>query len=298
VRGGPKIQNCASAALGHQSSAAISAATTPKERKRLSIIRPNPDAAQPMSALSFAPILPPWQGDRVSATFRAPFRFRLPFSELWSMRIEHPYSLLLRADGLAWSCGQCPLAADGAVLAPDNLCGQADHVIAYISHILDKAQFNAANVGKLVLYHAPLEPRDTARMLERFRTAFPGAVLMPIGTPFFYYRGMRLEVDMHAAEPCGPLASASDDVCGLRIQAVDGGELVWVSLELLADRDGGRGQARVADEVHDALRATAGLSAAELLADHWFVGGDEAGPALARLREAGLVTDPRGPPSA
>jgi enamine deaminase RidA (YjgF/YER057c/UK114 family) len=227
-------------------------------------------------------------------TARSRVRFRVPFSELWSMRIEHPYSLLVRTDGLAWTCGQCPLARDGTVLGPDDLGRQADYVADYILRLLDKAEFSQANVGKLVLYHVAAEPADTERMLNRFRIAFPGAVLMPVGTPFFYYPGMRLEVDVHAAESRGPLAFSCDDVHGLRIKAVDGGELVWVGLEVLANPDGTqwrRSDALITD-ARDAVHAIAGVSTSTLLADHWFVTGSHAGPALERLREAGLVTDP------
>src|SRR5439155_25317634 len=66
---------------------------------------------------------------------------RIPPSELWSMRIEHPYSLLVREGGFAWSCGQCPLSAEGAVLAPDDLAAQAGHVDGYIRRLLDKAGY-------------------------------------------------------------------------------------------------------------------------------------------------------------
>jgi enamine deaminase RidA (YjgF/YER057c/UK114 family) len=211
------------------------------------------------------------------------------------MRIEHPYSLLVRADHLAWTCGQCPLAHDGAVLAPDDLGRQADYVDHYIQHLLGKAELSRANVGKLVLYYAPAEPAGTERMLNRFLMTFPGVVLVPVGIPYFYYSGMRLEVDVHAAERCAPIAAIRDDAHGLRIQAVDAGELIWVGLEILSDPDGTQSPSSGVlnlDAVRDALRAVAlGVSASTLLADHWFVGGDSAWPVLRRLREAGLVTD-------
>jgi enamine deaminase RidA (YjgF/YER057c/UK114 family) len=142
------------------------------------------------------------------------------------MRIEHPYSLLVRAGNLAWTCGQCPLSPEGAVIGPDDLARQADCVADYITRVLAKAELSAADVGKLLLYHAPAEPADTERLLESFASAFPSAVLMPVGTPFFYYKGMRLEVDVHAARSRGMLAHSRDDAEGLRITAVDGGELV------------------------------------------------------------------------
>jgi len=225
-----------------------------------------------------------------SMTAQPRIRLRIPFSELWSMRIEHPYSLLVRADGLAWTCGQCPLAPDGSVLAPDDLVQQAEHVEKYIERLLDMAGLSRSSVGKLVLYHGPAEPARTERMLRRFQTAFPGAVLVPVGTPFFYYPGMCLEADVHAAERRSPITHSSG-FQGLRIESVDAGELIWVSLKVLAEPTRTL-SAPTADMVRDALRSAIGVSADALLADHWFVGAHGAGPALEPLREAGLVTDP------
>jgi enamine deaminase RidA (YjgF/YER057c/UK114 family) len=209
---------------------------------------------------------------------------RIPFSDLWRMRIEHPYSLLVRAGGHAWTCGQCPLSADGAVLAADDLAGQAAHVDFYIRHLLDKAGYAPASVGKLVLYHAPDEAAAIARMLSLFRGTYPGAILMPVGTPYFYYPGMRLEVDVHAAAHRNPLAVRSEP--GLRLEAVDAGDLVWVSIEIAA------AGAPTPSALKTALAAAAGVSASALLADHWFVAERGATSALEAARQAGLVTDP------
>jgi enamine deaminase RidA (YjgF/YER057c/UK114 family) len=221
-------------------------------------------------------------------------RLRIPFSELWSMRIEHPYSLLVRADTLAWTSGQCPLTRDGAVLAPDDSRLQARYVADCISLLLDKTGFSQADVCKLVLYHAPADAAETEHMLNRFRPSFPGAILMPVGIPFFYYAGMRIEVDVHAAERCGPLTLSHHDDQGLRISAVNGGDLVWIGLEVRDASVGKQGhgsEAFTVDIVYDALRAIAGVSPKLLIADHWFVIGDGARPALERFQEAGLVTD-------
>ena len=214
---------------------------------------------------------------------RAPLR--VPFADLWSMRIEHPYSLLVREGAHAWSCGQCPLSPEGAVLAPDDLVGQAQHVESYIRRLLEKAEYSPASVGKLVIYHEAREPAATERMLSRFRSGFPGAILMPVATPFFYYPGMRLEVDVHAAERRAPLVSR-EDAPRLRLQAVDAGELIWVSLEILSDA------ALDAQALRRALSEGAAVSADALLADHWFVTGEGAAPALDALERAGLVSDP------
>jgi hypothetical protein len=185
----------------------------------------------------------------------------------------------VRDGGFAWTCGQCPLSADGAVLAPDDLVDQAKHVDGYIRRLLDKAGYSPDKVGKFVLYHAPCEPAETGRMLSHFRSTFPGAILMRVGTPFFYYPGMQLEVDMHGAERRASLVSREEN--GFRLQAVDAGDLIWVGLEI---------RALDTDAVSAAVRATVFDGA--LLADHWFVSGNGTAPLLESLRRAGLATDP------
>ena len=209
-----------------------------------------------------------------------PPSLRIPVSELWSMRIEHPYSLLVREGGFAWTCGQCPLSKEGAVLAPGDLVAQAGHVDRYIRLLLEKAGLAPERAGKLVIYHEARDAAETARMLELFRAAYPGAILLPIATPFFYYEGMRIEVDVYAAERRAPLVTREGP--GFRLQAVDAGDLVWASVEATAALD--------PRALADTLRA-AGVSKDALLADHWFVGSESAAPAIAAATRAGLVTD-------
>jgi enamine deaminase RidA (YjgF/YER057c/UK114 family) len=210
------------------------------------------------------------------------------------MRIDHPYSLLARANRHAWSCGQCSLSDDGSVLAPDDLARQADHVDDYIQRILGKAELSRANVGKLVLYHSTPDAAGIESMLSRFRAACPDAILLPVGIPFFYYAGMQLEVDVHAAETRAPLVAVHDEQRLLRVQAVDAGELIWVSLEVLSQSDAPQ-QSTLrwpgAAVVRDLLNGAAGVSPGMLLADHWFVGSGAARPALEYFREADLVSD-------
>jgi hypothetical protein len=55
---------------------------------------------------------------------------------------------------------------------------------------------------------------------------------------------MRLEVDVHAAERRAPLVTARDEGREFRLQAVDAGDLVWVSVEILGEPEGA--SARVA----------------------------------------------------
>jgi enamine deaminase RidA (YjgF/YER057c/UK114 family) len=197
------------------------------------------------------------------------------------MRIEHPYSLLVRESGFAWSCGQCPLSAEGAVLAPGDLVAQGTHVDGYIRRLLEKADLAPASVGKLVIYHEAGDVCATERMLSLFRAAYPGAILLPVATPFFYYEGMRIEVDVHAAERRAPLVTREEP--GFRLHAVDAGDLVWASIEAARTLD--------PHALAEALHA-AGVSAEALLGDHWFVSADATAEALATASRADLVTDP------
>ena len=66
-------------------------------------------------------IVPRTRGGTYDAGMTTPTRapLRVPFADLWGMRIEHPYSLLVRAGGHAWTCGQCPLAPDASVVGWD-----------------------------------------------------------------------------------------------------------------------------------------------------------------------------------
>jgi hypothetical protein len=93
---------------------------------------------------------------------------------------------------------------------------------------------------------------------------------------------MRIEVDVHAAERRTPLVTREGT--GFRLQAIDAGDLVWVSLEAAGAVD--------PRALAGALGTVAGVSAHALLADHWFVGAEGAAPALTAATQAGLVSDP------
>ena len=93
-------------------------------------------------------------------------RLHVPFDTLWRMRIEVPYSLLVREGEPAWSCGQCPLDRGGEVLAPFQLAEQTTHVVQFIETILAKAELAPASVGSFVVYHASTSASETLRMRD------------------------------------------------------------------------------------------------------------------------------------
>ena len=125
-----------------------------------------------------------------------PDRSFVPFGELWSMRIDVPYSFLVVDDGHAWSCGQLALDDRGEVLAPGDLIAQARTVAANLETILQRAGLARDEIGRLALYHGPSTDEVLDAALAVFTRAFPGCLLTPIEVPHFYYDGVELEVDL------------------------------------------------------------------------------------------------------
>jgi enamine deaminase RidA (YjgF/YER057c/UK114 family) len=120
----------------------------------------------------------------------------VPFETLWSMRIPVPYSLFLRAGDLGWSCGQCPLDRNGAVVAPDDGPAQASLVARHASATLRKAGMDEGDLRMAVIYHDLPDPDASFSIL---RAAFgPQVLMVPVACPAFYYPGMRIEVDLFA----------------------------------------------------------------------------------------------------
>lgn len=120
----------------------------------------------------------------------------VPFEALWSMRIPVPYSLFLRAGGLGWSCGQCPLDREGAVAMPDDGPAQARLVVRRAEATLRGAGMGADDLRMAVVYHDLADPEGALAIL---RAAFgPQVLMVPVACPAFYYPGMRIEVDLFA----------------------------------------------------------------------------------------------------
>ncbi|MGQ0565064.1 MAG: hypothetical protein ACT4OK_08325 [Gemmobacter sp.] len=150
-------------------------------------------------------------------------RSHVGFDELWSMRIPVPYSLLVRSGDLGWSCGQCPLDRDGAVIAPGDVLAQAEVVGDLARTVLERGGFHTDDLTMAVVYTTAPDPGD---VLSRLRTALrTRALLVPVVVPAFYYPGMEIELDLfvvaggpHRPEPIpgfGP-ASMSVPAGGLR----------------------------------------------------------------------------------
>lgn len=118
----------------------------------------------------------------------------LPMGLMWNMLIPVACSLAVAADGLAVTCGQCPLDGDGKVLQPGNAAAQAGLVAAMAQGVLSHLS-EPHHAALLVVYHDCADPDEVLAPLAK---AFPQVELAPIRLPHFYYSGMRIEVDLYA----------------------------------------------------------------------------------------------------
>ncbi|MGH6927573.1 MAG: RidA family protein, partial [Dongiaceae bacterium] len=150
----------------------------------------------------------------------------VPFSSLWKMRIDHPYSLVVRDGAIAWSCGQCPLDEEGRVWAPDDLAAQTSYVVPFIRTGLDGVGLSPESVGKIVVYFVDAGARERQQMMAILRSAFgETALILPLAVPHFYYDGMLIEVDVHAA--AGTLVRVEERSAGIVLEGVVGDDLAW-----------------------------------------------------------------------
>ncbi len=124
----------------------------------------------------------------------------LPMGLMWNMPVPVACSLAVAAGGLAVSCGQCPLDDAGRVLAPGDAAAQAQAVARMIAGVLSHLPAGHAP-SVLVVYH----DASPAQVLGPLAAAFPGAALLPVRLPHFYYPGMRIEVDLYATTHAPPL---------------------------------------------------------------------------------------------
>lgn len=213
----------------------------------------------------------------------------LPFDNVWKMRIDHPYSLIVKDGGLAWSCGQCPLDADGAVLFPHDMVAQAKAVAGFIARYLGDMGCATSSIGRLVAYYVKTASNDDRRLKDLFQQAFGQSVqVIPVAVPHFYYEGMLIEVDVFASDEKGDGNRFVDDESGLVMDVSDAGPFFWVTVSAppTAGRDFVPRLQRLLDQ--------ASLSPDALLAEQWFlpVGCDIGDLALSAGGETIMVSDP------
>ncbi len=202
----------------------------------------------------------------------------LPFDAVWKMRIDHPYSLLVREGNVLWSCGQCPLDSLGNVLHPGDLMRQAEAVAGFIRRFLGEMQSRVSSIGRLVVYYVRTAPDNGPRLKELFHREFgPSVQVMPVAVPHFYYDGMLIEVDVFASDEKAEGACFVDEESRLTLEVCDAGPFIWatVSSPCTTGQDIGL---RL-----DRLLARANLSRDTLLAEQWFL------PAGCDVSAIGLV---------
>jgi enamine deaminase RidA (YjgF/YER057c/UK114 family) len=212
----------------------------------------------------------------------------VPFSSLWKMRIDHPYSLVVRDGAVAWSCGQCPLDMDGRVCSPGDLAAQTRCIVPFIRTGMDGVGLSPDSIGKLVVYFVDVGVRERQQMLSILRSAFGDIpLILPLAVPHFYYDGMLIEVDVHAA--AGTPVRVEGDSPGIVLEGVVGEDLAWVNVMIARDTLDS-GSTSLADCIESSL-AGFGIGTGDLLSDHWFVGQHAAHAAFDILVRDGLIGD-------
>ncbi|KIY41733.1 hypothetical protein TZ03_06400 [Pseudomonas sp. 10-1B] len=215
-------------------------------------------------------------------------KHHLPFGSLWKMKIDHPYSLLVQEGGVAWSCGQCPLDANGQVAHEDDLIAQTHHVVQSIRKILDSSEMRSPMAAKLVVYYVEKFPDLFQEMMFLLKQAFgEKCIIVPVPVPYFYYSGMLIEIDIYAAEAETFSRSAVVEKNGLKIEVMDFDQLVWVKLSAAAGYQRGEDCVRILNEVLEDFDLTTN----EFLSDHWFSHQDAPPCLLAAFSTHGFVSD-------
>ncbi|MDB5657619.1 MAG: RidA family protein [Cypionkella sp.] len=214
----------------------------------------------------------------------------LSFDNRWKMRIDHPYSLLVRDGAFAWSCGQCPLDEDGAVLFPGNLLAQADAVAGFIEQYLGDIGCAASVIGRLLVYYVKTRDGDASALQDFFHGYFgPSFCVLPVAIPHFYYEGMLVEVDVHGCSDNKECRNFTDAVTEFELMVVDAGDIVWANFTASAlplDAD-------AAEAGLQRLLVKAGLSVDCMLSDQWFECNTSAREVLHAAQHLGLCRDQR-----
>jgi enamine deaminase RidA (YjgF/YER057c/UK114 family) len=164
-------------------------------------------------------------------------RLHVPFGDRWAMRMKPTVSVAVRAGAVVATCGQCDLDFRGRALNEPDLAVQIDNVGAHLRHAILQAGGEINKLGRVDAFYVP-DPRMPEDVLRsRLLAAVPGiapsADVLLVPLPYFYYDGMKVEID-------GQL----DEKDRLRYLTVDGG------------------RGRLADDVRFGMRSLeAGLTA-------------------------------------
>lgn len=180
-----------------------------------------------------------------------------PMGARWNVPVDAARSLTASANGLTFTCGQCPLDGSGSVLDPGDLSGQARRLAGTCRATMAQAP-EAPVPCLLVLYHTADPGGEMIALASPFRGAFPGAAVLPVRLPQFHDPGMRLEVDV-VATPDKP-SVWSFTHAGVAGHVVEAGPLTFATLSAPPGRS-------VAPAL--ALIGGRGLAPARLLGAEW-----------------------------
>lgn len=213
-------------------------------------------------------------------------RVHVPF-DVFAMQVDVPVSTMVRDGGFGWTCGQCPLDRQGAVVSPGDLIAQALFVCDMIETVLRRAAFEAGSAARLHVYFVETRQGAGDALLDVLRKRLrhdPIIVLIPV--PHFYYEGMLIEVDVFAGTGLGSRKVRHDGPVDFEIVEADG--LVHVSARA---EPGLSGTADIwLAAVEKSLRAE-GLFADDLVSDHWFLSGVAEPSFLSPPPISGLLTN-------
>lgn len=173
----------------------------------------------------------------------------LPMGLMWNMPVPVACSLAVAAEGVAATCGQCPLDDAGQVRSHGDARAQAALIAQMGERVLSHLPgFSAA---LLTVYHDCADPED---VLGPLAAAFPNATLAPVRLPHFYYPGMRIEVDFYAIAS-HPVTSRRTNGPA-RLTTVEGGALTFCHL--------------YGPDIASCLPLLSRIEESHLLAAHWF----------------------------
>ncbi|WP_282607016.1 hypothetical protein [Pelagibius sp. Alg239-R121] len=214
-------------------------------------------------------------------------RNHVPF-DVFAMQVDVPVSAMVSDSGYGWTCGQCPLDQHGQVVAPGELLTQAAFVCDMIESVVHRGGFNVASVGKLNVYFAESDAGEGASALRIFQDRFQHQpVIVPIPVPHFYYDGMMIEVDVFLG--VRTVARSTKAAGNIDLQLAESGEIVWASV--CAGLEGDDDLSLCLKDISSALDLE-GLSAGQLISDHWFVSSSIDEHTRYGFIENDLITNP------
>jgi len=169
-----------------------------------------------------------------------PRKFAYP-SGHWSLKVEIPYSMGVRAGEMLILAGQVDMTGNGIVQHPGDLEAQTDVSIGHIKRILGELGGNADDIMKLVVFYKTdgsvdedAYRRQIARMLGLTNTSL-AIGFVPLA--HLAYPGMMVEIDTYAmrrknGEPFTKMATALPDLPDLGrpfAHAVRAGQMIFTS---------------------------------------------------------------------